>query len=77
MALATRFADAVDEALEVLRRNPEAGRRRFKMYPELVGTRSRGLAQPFQRFLIFYRIESAMLFAERLLQGHSRLAGGN
>ena len=40
LALATRFADAVDAALEFLRRNPEIGRRRFRTYPELAETRS-------------------------------------
>ncbi len=74
--LANRFADAVDSALEVLRRNPEIGRRRFRTYPDLAGTRSWRIRKPFHRFIIFYRIESGVLFAERLLEGHSRLAGG-
>jgi plasmid stabilization system protein ParE len=76
MALAIRFADAVDAALEVLRKNPQIGRPRFKTYPELAGTRSWRVAKPFQRFLIFYRIRNEILFAERLLEGHSRLAAG-
>jgi len=76
VALATRFAEAVDAALEFLRLNPEIGRRRFRTYPDLAGTRSWKVAKPFHRFIIFYRIESEVLFAERLLEGHSRLAGG-
>jgi len=75
-ALANRFADAVDAALEALRRNPEIGRCRFKTYPDLAGTRSWRIRRPFHRFIIFYRIESRVLYAERLLEGHSRLAGG-
>ena len=76
LALATRFAEAVDVALQFLGRNPESGRRRFKTYPDLAGTRSWRIEKPFHRFIIFYRIENGILFAERLLEGHSRLAGG-
>ena len=76
LALATLFADAVETALQVLGRNPEIGRRRFGIYAELAGTRSWALRKPFHRFIIFYRIEDGVLFAERILEGHSRLAGG-
>ena len=76
LALASRFAEAVDAALEALRRNPEVGRQRFGTYPGLAGTRSWAVGRPFHRFIIFYRIESGILSAERLLDGHSRLAGG-
>ena len=77
LALAIRFAEAVDAALEFLRRHPEIGRRRFRTYPDLAGTRSWKLRRPFHRFMIFYRIESGILFSERLLEGHSRVAGGS
>ena len=76
LALATRFAEAVDGALDALGLNPEIGRRRFRTYRDLAGTRSWRLRKPFHRFMIFYRIESGVLFAERLLEAHSRLAGG-
>ena len=76
LALATRFAEAVDAALEVLRRNPEIGPRRFQTYPDLAGTRSWRVRKPFHRFMIFYRIEGTVLSAERLLEGHFRMAGG-
>ncbi len=76
LALATRFAEAVNAALEVLGRNPEIGRRRFGTYPELAGTRSWRIRKPFHRFIIFYRIATGVVSAERLLEGHSRLAGG-
>ena len=75
-ALATRFAEAVDKALDVLGRNPEIGKRRFGTYRDLAGTRSWRVRKPFDRFMIFYRIESGALSAERLLEGHSQLAGG-
>jgi plasmid stabilization system protein ParE len=76
LALATRFAEAVEVALEALRRNPEMGRRRFATYPDLAGTRSLPVRKPFHRFIIFYRIESGILSAEHLLEGYSRLAAG-
>jgi plasmid stabilization system protein ParE len=76
LVLATGFAEAVDAALETLRRNPEMGQRRFGRYPDLAGTRSWPLPKPCHRFIIFYRIGSGVLSAERLLEGHSRLAGG-
>jgi plasmid stabilization system protein ParE len=76
LALATRFAEAVEVTLEVLGRNPEIGRRRFGTYAELAGTRSWHIQKPFHRFVIFYRVENGILFAERLLEGHSLLAGG-
>jgi len=76
MALATRFVEAVEAALEFLSRNPEVGRRRFRTYPDIAGTRSWKISKPFNRFMIFYRLESKTLFAERLLEGHTRLAGG-
>lgn len=72
--LATRFAGAVDAVLDTLARNPEIGRPRFSTYAGLVGTRSWGLRKPFHRFIIFYRIEGGVLYAERLLEGHSRSA---
>ena len=72
LALATRFAEVVDAGLEALRRNPEIGRRRFGTYAELAGTRSWRIRRPFQRFVIFYRIDGKVLSAERLLEGHSR-----
>jgi len=76
LELANRFADAVDAALDELERNPEIGRRRFRMYPDLVGIRSWRVRRPFHRFMIFYRVGSGTLFAERMLEGHSRLASG-
>jgi plasmid stabilization system protein ParE len=76
LALATRFAQAVDAALDLLGLHPEIGRRRFGTFPGLAGTRSWWLGRPFRRFIIFYRIADGILFAERLLEGHSRSAGG-
>ena len=74
LVFAARFAEAVDAGLEGLARNPEIGRRRFGASPDLAGTRSWRIRKPFHRFIIFYRIEGQVLSAERLLEGHSRLA---
>ena len=76
LELATRFADSVDAALDVLGRNPQIGRCRFETYPDLAGTRSWRVRKPFDRFIIFYRFDGGTLYVERLLEGHSRLAGG-
>ena len=76
LALARCFAEAVDSALSLLGRNPEVGPRRFRTYPELAGTRSWRISKPFDRFIIFYRVEGDIVSAERLLEGSSRLAGG-
>lgn len=75
LELAERFAEAVDDTLDFLIANPEAGRPRFLTFPDLPGIRSWRLHKPFHRFLVFYRYEGGVLFAERLLEGHSRLAG--
>ncbi len=75
LALATRFAEVVEDALDVLKRNPEIGRRRFVTDPDLAGTRSWRVRKPFHRFMVFYKIAGGILSAERLLEGHSRLAG--
>jgi plasmid stabilization system protein ParE len=77
LELAERFAKTVDDTLDFLGENPEAGRSRCLVFPDLPGIRSWRLHSPFHRFLIFYRYEGGGLFAERLLEGHSRLAGGS
>ena len=74
LTLATRFADAVDAALERLETSPGIGRPRFDNFPDLREVRSWAIPKPFQRFLIFYRTQDETLYAERLLEGHSRLA---
>jgi len=76
LELATRFAEGVDAALDILEKNPEIGPRRFRTYADLAGTRSWRVPKPFHRFIIFYRLQTGVLRAERLLEGHSRLAEG-
>ena len=70
--LAERFVDAVQETLQALTQTPALGRLRFTRltaWPELVGLRSWRVLPPFQRHLIFYRIDSENLLAERLIHG--------
>jgi plasmid stabilization system protein ParE len=76
LELAERFANTVDATLEFLSEHPEAGRPRFLAFADMPGVRSWRLRKPFHRFLVFYRYEGHGLFAERLLEGHSRLAAG-
>jgi len=75
LELAERFAGAVTRTLDSLLRNPQTGRPRFVTFSALPGIRSWRLEKPFHRFLIFYRVEGTVIFAERLLEGHRRLAG--
>jgi toxin ParE1/3/4 len=73
--LADQFAEAVENTLDFLGRNPEIGRPRFMRMHGLPGVRSWRVEKPFTRFLIFYRFEDSTVWVERLLEGHSQLAG--
>ena len=75
LALAERFARAVDHTLELISRTPAIGRRRF---PEWANTEIRSfcIQRPFHRFLVFYSIERETIRAIRLLEGHQKEAGG-
>ena len=75
LELAERFGEAVTLTLKTLLRNPQMGRPRFVTFSSLPGIRSWRLEKPFNRFLIFYRVEGQVIFAERILDGHRRLAG--
>ncbi len=75
LELAERFAGVVTRTLDSLLRNPQMGRPRFVTFSDLPGIRSWHLEKPFNRFLIFHRVEGTVIFAERLLEGHRRLAG--
>ena len=74
LELAERFAGTVTRTLDSLLRNPQMGRPRFVSFADLPGMRSWRLERPFNRFLIFYRVEGKVIFAERLLEGHRRVA---
>jgi len=72
--LAERFAHNVEDTLDFLSKHPETGRPRLKTTSGPSVMRSWSLKTPFSRFLIFYRFDGSTLSAERLLEGHSRLA---
>ena len=55
--------------LRLLATQPDLGRHRNFRHPALGGIRSFRLASPFGVHLIFYRHNSAELFAERLMPG--------
>lgn len=67
--VAERFVEAVQATLGALAQTPTLGRARFALWPELTGLRSYRVHRPFHRFLIFYRFENEVLFAERLIHG--------
>ena len=67
--IAERFVDAVQSTLQSLTKSPGMGRPRFTDRPELSGLRSWRVSEPFHRHLIFYRVGSDELLAERLIHG--------
>jgi len=67
--VAERFVVAVEATLNVLVKQPDIGRARFQKWPELAGIRSFRVRKPCHRFLIFYRHDISVLFAERLIYG--------
>jgi len=67
--IAERFVEAVETTLDKLAEMPGLGQPRFADWPELTGIRSWRVKPPFQRLLIFYRFDSGVLTAERLIHG--------
>jgi len=72
-AVAGRYLDAVLATLRLLATQPGLGRLRKFRHPTLQGIRSFRLASPFEAHLLFYRHNSAGLFAERLMHGARNL----
>ena len=66
-ATAWRFKEALDASLNKLSNWPELGRLRNFSHAKLFELRSCPLQRPFQKVLIFYRIEGDVLFAFRLM----------
>lgn len=67
--VARRFQVALDHSLKRLASHPDLGRlRRFKN-PLLRGLRSFPVERPFNKILIFYREETQLLQAVRLVHG--------
>lgn len=67
--IAERFVSAVEKTLAALSLNPSIGRRRFPSEPQFTDLRSFPVSKPFNRILIFYRCDSRVFYAERLIHG--------
>lgn len=72
-AVAGRYLDAVLATLRLLAAQAGLGRLRKFRHPSLQGIRSFRLISPFEDHLLFYRHNSAGLFAERLMHGARNL----
>lgn len=68
-AVAERYLAAVLSTLRLLAEQPELGRRRKFRHPALREMRSFRLVNPFGVHVLFYRIVSGELVAERLMHG--------
>ena len=71
--VAERFLQAVAVTLPLLAREPGLGRTRRFRNPILRGLRSFQAKQPFQKILIFYRVNENTLEAWRLIHGARNL----
>ena len=67
--VAWRFETAVERTLIAIARQPGLGRERRFRHPILRGLRSFRVEPPFNRLLIFYRIEGDCIEAWRLMHG--------
>ena len=67
--VAQGYVNAVEATLQSLANDPGLGRPRFQCWPELAGMRSWRVEPPYQRHLIFYRFDEALLMAERIVHG--------
>lgn len=67
--VAERYLAAFHESKEQLCRQPDLGRIRRFRNRRLANLRSFHLRGPFQKHLIFYRVEDEMLIVFRVLQG--------
>ena len=67
--LAERFFRAVADTLPRLAEQPDLGRRRKFRHPLLRDLRSFQVERPFQKILIFYRVNENILQAWRLMHG--------
>jgi plasmid stabilization system protein ParE len=67
--VARRYQKAVDATLNLLTVQPDLGRKRHFQHPKLHGLRSLPVHPPFNKVLIFYRIDDNCLQAVRLIHG--------
>ena len=68
-AVAWRFKEAVDAALVRLARQPGVGKQRKFRAAALQGLRSFRVDPPFDKILIFYRVDDRVLDAWRVMHG--------
>ena len=64
---AERFLDTAFKGFEFLARHPEAGPKARLKHPELEGVRFWVLPPPFNRWLVFYRLEPDTVIILRVL----------
>ena len=67
--MAGKFQVALDVALQKLSRLPDLGQIRHFQHPKLQNLRSYRVERPFDKLLIFYRVEGDFLQAVRLMHG--------
>lgn len=67
--IADRYLRAVASTLERLAEAPTLGHPTQFEAPELHGLRCLRVARPFHKHLIFYRHDSTLLYAERVVHG--------
>ena len=67
--VAWRFQAALAESLRKLAQQPDLGRVRHFRHPKLHGLCSWPVEKPFDKILIFYRVERNSLHAVRLIHG--------
>lgn len=73
LQVADAYLDSVQLTLRRLSRQPNLGRPRFPGFREFSGIRSWRIEAPFNRRLIFYRVEGEHLQAWRTLHGARNL----
>ncbi|TAK94094.1 MAG: type II toxin-antitoxin system RelE/ParE family toxin [Verrucomicrobia bacterium] len=67
--VARRFQAVLDKSLNKLATRPDLGRPRHFRNPRLQGLRSLPVERPFNKLLIFYRADTELLHAVRLIHG--------
>jgi plasmid stabilization system protein ParE len=72
--MALKFERAVEMTFFRLSREPSLGRARKFRHPKLSGLRSLAILKPFDRILIFYRLEDDRVVIWRLMHGARNLS---
>ena len=67
--VARRFQVALDTTLQKIARQPGLGRRRRFKHPKLQGLHSLTIVRPFNKLLLFCRVEADHIEAWRLMHG--------